>query len=220
MYRHFLLLPLLTIACLSSPPASALTVYDNFGPVFAYDPDLGYVVGVDGFGVNTVAVQFTAEDTGFFSTLWVAANANITGSNDGLTYTLRADAGGQPAALLESVVYSDVCYETACPDGEVLAGSGTQSTLLTAGQQYWLVGTAAEPDSGFLWFAAPPGEGPATIMIMNALFPNGAFFEVGQPPVFRIDVVTQQPELPEPAPVALLGLCWIAMALFARRHSS
>jgi len=206
MRLKHLLVPLLTASLLTSASAAALTAFDNFGPGFSYDPDLAYVVGIDGFGVNTIGVSFTAEETGFFSAFWIAANANITGSDDGLIYSLRADVGGQPAVLLESVTLNEVCYETVCPDGEVRSANASQMTLLTAGDQYWLFATAADPSSGFLWFAAPPGEGPATIMIMNALFPDGAFFEVAQPPVFRIDVVAEQGEISEPLPLSLTAL--------------
>ena len=63
--------------CLRSPrPLLAAEIaFDSFGPNFTYDANLGFVVGVDGFGVNSIGVRFTSEATGLFSTLWIAANA-------------------------------------------------------------------------------------------------------------------------------------------------
>ncbi len=184
---------------LISPAAYAAVVADRFGPGFSYQEDLGFIVGINGFGVNSIGVRFTSEATGTFSTLRIAANANDGGANDGLTYSLRQDAGGAPDGLLESVVFDDVCFESQCPNGEVYSAIGSGTSLLTAGEHYWLVASVSDVNSGFFWFASLPGQGPGTVWVQNLLFPNGEIFDFAQPPVFRIDVQTDQPgQAPEP----------------------
>jgi len=196
--------------------AHAATTFNNFGPNFTYDTNLGFVVGVDGFGMNTVGALFTAEQTGFFSTLFVAANARVNTPNDGLTYSLRADVGGRPNGLLESIVFNDVCFDVQCPDGELLIGGASGTTLLTAGTQYWLVATATNPDSGFFWFASLPGNA-GTIFIQNLLFPDGAVFPFDQLPVFRIDVVPVGAQVPEPSQLALVLCALLLVYLLSQR---
>lgn len=199
-------------ASLAAGPGLCATAFDNFGPGFTYDPDLSFVVGVDGFGVNSVGAQFTAQATGFFSMLWIAASAESTEINDGLVYSIRSDSNGAPDELLESVVFDEICFETDCPDGEVYSRAAPGGALLTAGQQYWLVASVSDSDSGFSWFAALEGQGPGTIWIQNALFPDGAVFGIAQPPVFRIDVMAEPGQIPEP-PAALLFTA-VAAGLF------
>jgi len=198
------------IMLLISPGVHAAIAFQNFGPGFTYEDDLGFIVGVNGFGVNSIGVRFTSEATGAFSMLWVAVNARDGTPNDGLTYSLRQDLGGAPDGVIESVVFDDVCFESQCPDGQVYSASGSGSSLLTAGERYWLVATVSDSSSGFFWFASPPGEGAGTIWVQNLLFPDGAVFDFAQPPVFRIDVLNDQPgEASEPGALAL----FVAMAL-------
>lgn len=196
----------IALLALTASTAQAEIAFDSFGPNFTYDANLGFVVGVDGFGVNSIGVRFTSEATGLFSTLWIAANAKDGTPNDGLVYSLKEDENGTPDGPLESVVFDDICFTSQCLNGQVYSASGAGTTLLTAGEQYWLVATVADPESGFFWFASPPGEGPGTVWVQNDLFPEGTVFEFAQPPVFRIDVMGESPgEAPEPPALLLIA---------------
>lgn len=206
MLRTCAILWSIALFALTASTTRAEIAFQSFGPNFAYDQSLGFVVGVDGFGVNSIGVRFTSGATGLFSTLWIAANAKDGTSNDGLVYSLREDENGAPDGLLESVVFNDICFTSQCQSGQVYSATGTGATLLTAGEEYWLVASVTDPESGFFWFASPPDEGPGTVWVQNELFPEGTVFEFPQPPVFRIDVVSEQPgEAPEPSALMLIA---------------
>lgn len=203
-------------ATLQSGSVLATVAFDNFGPSFAYDLDTGFVVGVNGFGVTSVGARFTSSASGELDQLWVAANAISEANNDGLVYTVTTDVGGEPAAELASVRFDDVCPQAACPSGEILTGFFSGGASLAMGVSYWLVASTTEPDSGFLWFAAPADQGPGQVWVQNDLFPDGQTFTLPQQPVFRIDVVGEQPGgIPEPSGAMLTGL---AVAILAVRN--
>lgn len=199
------------------PWANAITTFSNFGPGFARSTDIGLLVGRDGdlFGNTASGVSFIAEATGRFDMLWIAANAAAGTPNDGLTFTLTADEGGMPGAAIESLVLNDICDVNACPTGQLFSASASQTNLLTEGVPYWLVGTAGDPVSSFLWFATTPEQGPGTGWIKNLLSPpEGIVVELAQPGAFRIDVTPRVVTVPEPATATLVAVTGIALLAF------
>lgn len=203
------------LAASPNPAAQAAVAFDNFGPGFSYVGDTGFVVGIDGFGVNSVGARFVSESTGTLDRLWVAVNSLDADTNDGLVYTVTTDAGGVPNGALASVQFDDVCPQSICPMGALLSAAFGGSASLQSGVPYWLVASATNPESGFFWFAASADQGPGAVFIQNDLFPDGQTFQVPRQPVFRIDVVADQEpgELPEPHGLLLSAIALLALAV-------
>ena len=206
------------LAATLDTPAQAAVAFDNFGPGFSYDGSTGFVVGIDGFGVNSVGARFVSSATGQLDRIWVAASSLDADSNDGLVYTIVTDAAGQPDSALASVEFDDVCDDSVCPSGELLSAPFDGSASLQAGVPYWLVASTSDAESGFFWYATPAGQDPGLVWIQNELFPDGQTFELPQQPVFRIDVVVDQGpgEVVEPPSLLLAPLAMLALA--ARRR--
>ena len=206
------------VAASVGTPVHGAVAFDNFGPGFSYDGSTGFVVGIDGFGVNSVGARFVSTATGQLDRIWVAASSLDADSNDGLVYTIVADAGGQPDGALASVEFDDVCDDSICPSGELLSAPFDGSASLQAGVPYWLVASTSDAESGFFWYAAPAGQDPGLVWIQNELFPDGQTFELPQPPVFRIDVVVDQGpgEVGEPPGLLLAPLAMLALAVRRR----
>jgi len=206
-----------------SAEVHAAVAFDNFDPGFSYDENVGFIVGIDGFGVNSIGARFVSTATGELDQLWVAVNSLSTNANDGLIYTIATDAGGEPNGALASVQFDDVCPDSLCPSGEVRSAMFDGSASLQAGVPYWLVASTSDPDSGFFWFATSLEQGPGLVWIQNDLFPDGQTFELPRQPVFRIDVIADQGpgEVPEPSGLLLAPLALLALAArqCVRRHA-
>ena len=206
------------VAASLATPVHGAVAFDNFGPGFSYDGSTGFVVGVDGFGINSVGARFVSSATGQLDRIWVAASSLDADSNDGLIYTVVTDAAGQPDSALASVEFDNVCDDSVCPSGELLSAPFDGAASLQAGVPYWLVASTSDPESGFFWYAALADQGPGLVWIQNELFPDGQTFELPQQPVFRIDVVVDQGpgEVGEPPTLLLAPLAMLALA--ARRR--
>jgi len=146
------ILSILVALCLIALPASALTIFNNFGPDhdgWDYNWGTGWTIAGDDvaaqYGVEQ-ALGFTASSSGILSDIWVAMwYVPIDGGADEVTMYLVEGSLDHPPAP------GDVMTQWTITDFESWTGwspphhlAGDPSVELVAGQSYWLwaVGSA------------------------------------------------------------------------------
>ncbi len=211
----------LLLATLTALPAHALVAYDNFGPMFDYDPTSGVIVsGEQGlFGTRVAGLQFIAGASGTLNSISIAASAKDSGRpNDGFRLTITADDSDLPGEALGSVVLNDICYvDFECPQGMVQTAMVASDIELMEGTTYWVVGTSDLALADFTWYLTSVAD-PSLVYIENGF--TGVFpFEF--PPTLKITVVDENGgggEVPEP-PLQLLLLLGAIAGMTTNRRS-
>ena len=108
-----------------------------------------------GLGPTSTALIFEAGVTGTVTSIDVALSRFIfSTSTASAVFSLYASGGSAPGTLLGSG--SVVTATSAAFSPLIQTVSGWGSTLLTAGQTYWLVAAAASPSDQLLWFGTDP----------------------------------------------------------------
>lgn len=125
------------LSLLGSTSASSTVLYNNFGPGDSFIDGLGYTIG---FG-TAQGVGFVAGDTGLVTSIDVGMGLFFNGAPpQSVDFNLYSDSGSNNiGALLESfsvTVSND--FGTVATSTGVLSGT----TLLSAGQNYWLIASA------------------------------------------------------------------------------
>jgi len=201
--------------------ARAVVSFDNLGPGLETGPGAILVAGSAGeFGTILGGIQFTAQQSGFFSSITVVVSSKDDGRpNDGLRFTLRENDADTPGAAIESVVLNDVCYvdgaAATCPEGAPRSVNASSTNLLSAGTAYWLIATSDLDTADFSWYLTSAID-PALVYIENG-FTGTLLFD--SPPGLRVAVTPELvPTIPEPATLALLGLVLLTSGYPLRRR--
>ncbi len=186
---------------------NADVTYSNLGPNDDFGGGATILIG--NFNDTTTnshyANQFTAQVTGFVSTVDVAVSLSDPGLDDSLLISLWTDSGNLPGASIWSGTVKPRFVS------EVLSVSSNSGTVeLIAGQTYWISARADDGTGTYLWYGNSQGA-------------SGRFTFDGQggtnwnPPnsfaqqAFRVNVSN----VPEPASLPLIAL---ACGAFFRRN--
>jgi hypothetical protein len=189
---------------LAAGPARAGILFSNLGPGDTYDTSVGYTIGL-GF---TQGDAFTPSATANLSDIGMALNFAFGDSHD-VTVQLRADAGGQPGAVIET--YSATTTGQFGSQNPLVFVDSTSHPLLLAGTQYWVI---ASSDSGSdnPWNLNSTGDsGPHALST-----DGGTTFSVVTKT--RGAFLVEGTAVPEPASLTLLGLGAIALAGYRLRR--
>ena len=187
--------------CLSlvSMVTSAAAIYDNFGAGDTFNTGIGWTISSN----TSQGLQFTAADTGIFSSLDVGMG--VTGSTPpgDVLFKFYADAGNSLGTLLESIT---VTVNNSFGSPGVSSGLASGSTILTAGQNYWLI---AEAFSGVNtpWNRNNIGD------VGNLHWTNGSISSGDEAGVFRINANA----VPEPETLILFGLGLAGLGFHKRK---
>jgi len=205
LMRTLLCITALTVLSLALPLASmagTITVYNNFGPGNAYDPNNGWTESGAGSltGFNSLQAMAFTNTTGqnIALTQIDIADGFISGNNS-MVLSLYADNGsGAPGALMESwLVTSLPSFGTCCTVDTVTSSPGV---ILSNGGTYW-ISAASDSQSWEAWnwnTTSASGQGSISTddgatWASSAYSPNGAFDVLGT-------AVT-----PEPTSLLMLG---------------
>ncbi len=136
---------------LFSAPAFADPYFDTLGQLGdVYDDnDIFYVLGDHSAGLGGAdwfqGVRFTSLRTGPLHSIDVAVG-HLDASPQTIEFRLYADASGSLGSLLETI---PVVATAANFEGVIERGLSASSTVLTAGNDYWLMATSVGPT---IWF--------------------------------------------------------------------
>ena len=157
-----------------------------------------------------LCASFLATSPGYFAN-FSFGGSQTKGTSDWL-FTLRADGGGVPDAVLETLPLVDV-NRTATAIYEVTAGG---ATLLSAGTPYWLMAELPIANLG-AWARIGTGTEPGTRAYCDLKVgcPTYSVLNDAGTGAARIQVTA----IPAPATLALVGIGLIA-AVFSRRRGS
>ena len=205
MFKRLLTTCSLAIAfMLGSTTAVATVIYDNFGPGDSFNTLSGYVIA-DG---STPGFNFFAEDTGFVTSIDFGMAIFGVGVDDPQTinFSLFTHADGNIGTLLEafSVTVSHPAGDPATSTGDL-----TGTTLLSSGQQYWLVGSSPG-GVGVRWLWNNQGD----TGVQRAT--DGTLFQFRTLPTFRVNA--DSVSVAEPGALVLLVSGLAALAALRRRH--
>jgi hypothetical protein len=207
MFKRLLITCSLAIALLlGSNTAVATVIYDNFGPGDSFNTLSAYVIA-DG---SMPGFTFIAEDTGFVTS--IDFGMEIFGGADPQTvnFSLFTNANDNIGTLLEA--FSVTVSHPAGASG-TSTGNLTGSTLLSLGQQYWLVGSSppgSDVGVGVRWQWNNQGDTGVQRAGDGSLFQNRTL------PTFRVNA--DSVPVPEPGALVLLVSGLAAFAALRRRH--
>ncbi len=138
---------LLLVGLASSPIFASTTIFNDFGSAYSYNSDTR--LAGEGFsepgGYFTAANPFTS--TGDFNLTQIdVAVANNFSRSESFAVDLDSDNGGTPGSVLESWTVTGPlpAFGTCCGIETLTASSSIQ---FSAGAQYWLVISPADPSS-------------------------------------------------------------------------
>jgi hypothetical protein len=203
MFKRLAITCSLAIALmLGSTTAVATVIYDNFGPGDSFNTLSGYVIA-DG---SMPGFTFVAEDTGFVTS--IDFGMGIFGVDDPQTinFSLFTNADDNIGTELEAFSVT-VSHPVGAPGTST--GNLTGSTLLSSGQQYWLVGSSPG-GVGVRWHWNNQGD----TGVQRA--GDGTLFEFRTLPTFRVNA--DSVPVPEPGALVLLVSGLAAFAALRRRH--
>ena len=189
---------------------SADTVFDSFGPGNAYDTTTRYAVGMtishtnDPFEQARSFVIPSGSDY-LLDQITVAAGFFIgdLGGPNAMTFSLMRDNSGQPGFLLESLMLTDL--PSAWDVGGVITANSSMRSLLQAGQTYWIAATS--PDTSTAWFSAPADS------ITGKSWRHFPDTWTASPSSISPALIVSATPVPEPTPVALVGLGLLAFVM-------
>lgn len=219
IFASFAIAPFMAMS-VSTAQATVVTAYDtlphatNNGMALGqYYKDYTWEAGI----------RFSPSTSGYFSSFsLVAAQSPNTfdGYADGTspwTFKLYADSGNAPGSLLETIGGLSV---STLAQYNVNAGS---TTLLTAGQDYWLM-AALPSDSSGIWLrqASDTAHSRCVRAVGTASGCHGGLYNDGNAGAVQIrvsDTAATPPgtAVPEPGTLALLGLSLAGLAATRRR---
>jgi PEP-CTERM motif-containing protein len=195
--------------------AGTITVYSNFGPGNAYDPNDGYTQSGAGSltGFNALQAMAFTNTTGenIALTQIDIADSFVAGNNT-MTLNLYADTGGAPGAVLESWTVNNLPGLGTCCTVETV--NDVAGVILQNGGTYWLA-PASDDVTWEAWnwnttgasgngsFSADGGTTWAT----STYNPNGAF-----------DVLGTSVSTPEPASLLMLGAGMLGLVGVRRKE--
>jgi hypothetical protein len=204
----------LVLAGLQVRNASAVSVYDNFGPGDTYDTGAGWpVVGpTNGFTLEA-AMRFAP--SGNYSFVAADLAAGLVSGTNSITVTLASDNSGAPGAAIETFQLNNDMGTFGVANAPLEADSVTHP-ILDSGVTYWLVASATG-DTYAIWNDSlsdtSGGSGNAG---------TGWSFQSGNPTAaFSITGAALTP-VPEPGSIALFGTGMLAAIGFhlARKRRS
>ncbi|MCC5886127.1 MAG: VPLPA-CTERM sorting domain-containing protein [Gammaproteobacteria bacterium] len=203
MFKRLLTTCSLAIALmLGSPPAVATVIYDNFGSGDSFNTQSGYVIA----GESEPGFTFTAEATGFVTSIDFGMEIFGRADPQTINFSLFTNADNNIGTLLEAFSVT-VSHPAGAPG--VSTGNLTGSTLLSLGQQYWLVGSS--PDGvGVRWLWNTQNDTGVQRATDGTLFPFRTL------PTFRVNA--DSVSVPEPGALVLVVSGLAAFAALRRRH--
>ena len=214
MFRSFLLTACASVALTLASAAQATT--------FAWDTLTGATIGTGEvaniFGGATpvsTALVFQAGASGRVTAIDLALSLRALSEPGGAEFAVFTDGGAAPGTRLGNALGVTATSAPFMPD--ILSLTGWSGVTLTAGQTYWLVGTAAGRDDRVLWFAATPDIGGLRRFSTD----GGTSWSAPLArivPAARITVEATAVPLPATLPLALGGLAVLA-ALGRRRRT-
>lgn len=195
------------LLCLLSQLSSAATVYSNFGPGAGYTSTAGNGVGgpTSQFGSLETAMAFSVVGGSYYLTAIDIAFRRMNGpSQAGLT--IRADAAGQPGAILEQVSFipTDSFDETV---NVILSGL----TEISSGSLYWLAISMPADGEGIWCYPEPQATGSIAKSIDGGVTWTSPNQNVS---AFSVSGVA----VPEPTGFSLL-VCGAACSFYLRRRN-
>ena len=134
---------LLTLAlCVSSLPAMADTLFNDFGSGFSYNPGSGWTVSGSGFvGTSfTSANLFTVGGSGNFSVTSFDLGVGFVEGTNSFFASIWTDSGGLPGTEVGGAYWSNLSssqnFGGCCG---VVSVSGISGVTLTGGQSYFMI---------------------------------------------------------------------------------
>ncbi|WKZ12114.1 MAG: VPLPA-CTERM sorting domain-containing protein [Gammaproteobacteria bacterium] len=207
--KHWSILAILLVLC-GAPAHGAIVVADTLGPYEDLFRTPGYQV------THGVAFQFTATDTAFLTQIELAFRYKAAPSRDTLieVRALSSEFPDLPGDVLELV--SDACVGCNSPAVELRPFGFSGTTLLEAGQTYWLAVRSGVVNKGTalawaLGYYYPLGN--AAIRMFD-----DTFYASGNAAIAAFRITGSQ--VPIPAAVWLLGSALGALAWLRRRRTA
>jgi hypothetical protein len=209
----------LVLAGLQVRNASAISVYNNFGPGDTYSlTGSWFVAGPTSIvGANVeVAMSFVPSEDCTFVAADLAVSLDM-GTNS-LHVTLAADNSGAPGATIETFLFNDAMGPSGIANPPLQADSVT-NPILDAGDTYWLVASTTG-DTLALWGDSLSSSG-ANGGVQNYA---GTWYSYPDNPTAAFSITGAEfTPVPEPASIALFGagmLAAIGFHIVRKRQSA
>jgi hypothetical protein len=188
--------------------------FNSFGPGNTYDSGSVFFVGKSGPGSSPIeqAAQFTAQASGFLSTVELALNRPGNHTADPVSVFLYGDLNGSPdnseQTFLGSVGPAGVFPQS---NNAVATLDVSSQVTLSLGTTYWLVLKPAIPDGLTFWNFSTN-----TVGQMRNSVDDSTWYPSGDPRIaaFRINVMP----VPEPNSTVLLSIGLAVSLLLIRRR--
>ncbi len=199
--------------------ARADVVFSNLGPGDEWNHTSAYVLrGPQGDGTSPAggkAMQFRPTFQAEFTSVELALGSGLIPGTNRIVVELRADAQGQPGAVLESFAFENLPYLYS-PTQTLSVGTSVSRPVLEANTTYWIAAFpgAADTSGGWNW-SSPLQTG---IWAASADGTTWEFNPFGRTEIaaFRVNGTSV---VPEPGTLALCGVGGSLLLAVRRRRS-
>jgi hypothetical protein len=183
-------------------------VYTDFGPSQAYNNSAGWNVGLD----DSIAAGFDPSSSG--TLLQVDLAIENLGAIDPLSIMLETNSAGAPSGTVLDSWTAPTGSISGPP--QVYTFTSTLNPTLTAGTEYWLVLSSADPNDFFAWM-----ENSTETQGLDHNPGGGWNVEASSvTPVFDVVTGSAAVSAPEPATLRFTGVGCLALLVLRRKRGT